>query len=74
VASTSSKSWLARFSLWLVLLQGFHFFDHCVQLVQRFLFDDPNGNGQLGNLANFELLLFGYNSRFLAGLLWVLPG
>ena len=74
VAPTSSESWLGRFFLRLVLLQGFHFFEHCVQLVQRFLFDDPNGNGHLGNLANFEPLHFGYNSPFLAGVLWVYAG
>jgi hypothetical protein len=65
--------WLSRFFLWLVLLQGFHFLEHCVQLVQRFGLHDPNGNGLLGNVAglNFELLHVGYNTLYLAGVLGV---
>lgn len=66
-----SREWLARFFLWLVLVQSFHFLEHCVQLVQRYIFNDPNGNGLLGNLAGFEQLHFGYNSLFLIGLLCV---
>jgi hypothetical protein len=45
--------------------------EHCIQLVQQFWLGDPNGNGLLGNLANFELLHFGYNSLFLLGLVWL---
>ena len=45
--------------------------EHCVQVVQRFWLNNPNGNGLLGDLANFEILHFGYNTLFLAGLLWV---
>jgi hypothetical protein len=72
-ALASARSWvlLTRFFLWLVVLQGFHFLEHCVQVVQRFILNDPNGNGLLGNLANFEILHFGYNTLFLVGLLWV---
>jgi hypothetical protein len=62
---------LSRALLWLVVLQGFHFFEHCVQLVQQFWLNDPNGNGLLGNLANFEVVHFGYNTLFLAGLVWL---
>ena len=70
-AALQSSVLLARVFLWLVLLQGFHFLEHCVQVVQRFWLNDPNGNGLLGNLANFEILHFGYNTLYLAGLFWV---
>jgi hypothetical protein len=69
--ATGGRVWFARFFLWLVLVQGFHFVEHCVQLVQRYVFDDANGNGLLGNLAGFEQLHFGYNTLFLFGLLWL---
>jgi hypothetical protein len=63
--------WLARVFLWLLLVQGFHFLEHSVQLLQVFLLNDPNGGGLLGDLVNFELLHLGYNTLYLLGLLWL---
>ena len=66
-----SSTLLSRGFLWLILVQGFHFLEHCVQVAQRFWLNDPNGNGLLGSLANVELVHFGYNSFFLLGLVWL---
>ena len=66
-----SRVWLARFFLWLIVVQGFHFLEHCVQLIQRFVFNDPTGNGLLGAIADFEQVHFVYNLLFLVGILWI---
>ena len=71
VNAGSNRVWLTRIFLWLLVVQGFHFVEHCIQLVQVFVLDDPTGAGLLGNIANFELLHLGYNTLYLVGLVWL---
>jgi hypothetical protein len=55
----------------LVLLQGFHELEHVVQVLQRFTFGVPNGNGLIGSVADVEPVHFVYNSLYLGLLLAV---
>jgi hypothetical protein len=49
----------------LVLVQGFHELEHVVQVLQRFAFGVPNGNGLIGSIADIEPVHFVYNSLYL---------
>lgn len=65
----SSRALTVFFAL--VLLQGFHELEHVVQVLQRFVFGIPNGNGLIGSLADVEPVHFVYNSLYLGLLIAV---
>ncbi|GEM_PF-3268292 len=58
--------------LWVIFFQGFHEFEHIVQVVQRFTLNIPNGNGIIGQAVDVEPLHFLYNFVLLLflGILW----
>ncbi|MBM2810198.1 MAG: hypothetical protein HW416_957 [Chloroflexi bacterium] len=47
-------------------VQGFHEFEHIVQVVQRFALGIPNGSGVLGSVADIEPVHLIYNVAVLA--------
>jgi hypothetical protein len=49
----------------LLLVQGFHELEHIVQVLQRYMFAIPNGNGLIGSLVDIEPVHFVYNSLYL---------
>jgi hypothetical protein len=52
--------------LGIVLVQGFHEIEHIVQVIQRFVLDNPKGAGVLGTWLDVEPVHIGYNAAFLA--------
>lgn len=51
--------------LGIVLLQGFHVFEHVVQVFQHFVLGDRTGAGILGSWIDIEPVHFVYNGTFL---------
>ncbi|MGB0653774.1 MAG: hypothetical protein ACPGQL_11310 [Thermoplasmatota archaeon] len=66
MTNKSSKSRLVTglkvFAWGLILLQGFHVFEHNLQTVQKFAWNDPTPKGLLGDFVDFEWLHFGANA------------
>ncbi len=48
-----------------------HEAEHVIQVVQRYVFAVPNGNGVLGSVVDLEPLHFVYNLAYFATLVWV---
>lgn len=57
---------LAGVVFWgIVLLQGFHELEHVLQVLQRFVFNDPKGAGLLGSWLDSEPVHLAFNAGFL---------
>ncbi len=49
----------------ILLIQGFHTFEHLLQVFQRFVFHQPKGAGVLGSWVDVEPVHLGYNMVYL---------
>lgn len=49
-----------------VMIGGFHLLEHVIQVLQRYFFSMPTGNGIAGSIADIEPVHLAYNVAYLA--------